>query len=272
MTDPTSRTPTLPRKVVPPARPPLVGITPSLLPGSRPQLSDGGQLWRRVVTRRIRDTTEMIRRGLVGPRQPPENIPMVDLSDEENTPPNRVAPPSAPVGGPAVSSTTGPTIRHDLLLPPHTIRLVKAPKTKRVAAVSAAGAAAPVVPLALAIQRLTAETTAPTAPSLAPATERPIIRDLPHTATAPAAAGPKRAEIVTGAGSSAPGIPPRMPRDPFYVVRATPREEHDVLVDGCLIRVPIGVKRWRTRIGKTKYALRLDPATGAVRHWSKRQL
>ncbi|XP_011858554.1 PREDICTED: extensin-like [Vollenhovia emeryi] len=259
MTDPTLRTPTLPRKIAPPAKPPLAGVTPSRPPGSRTRQNDADKFWQKMTTRRIRNNPEMIRRGLTGQRRPPENIPVVDLSDEEKAPPIDAAPSSAPV--------TGPTIEIIEVFPPHTFRLVKPPGTGRSSAVSAAGAAAPAItPKAAASENVpmavpgpsarATRTAAPTALSLAPV-----------TSNAPATATPGPIPATTQKR-----MLPRMPRDPFCVRPTTPREERDVVVDGCLIRVPIGVKRWRTRIGKIKYVLRLDPATGTVRHWSKRQL
>ncbi|XP_011859243.1 PREDICTED: formin-like protein 16 [Vollenhovia emeryi] len=177
MTDPTSRTPTLPRKVVPPARPPLVGITPSQPPGSR--RSNGGQFWKRVVTRRIRNTTEMIRRGLAGPRRPPENIPVVSLSDEENVPPNATVSSSA--------RAAGPTIKLIEVFPRHTFRLIRPPDDGGSSAISAAGAAAPAAP---PVKGIAGTTTAPTAPPLTPATEGPITAAVPHAVATPATPGP----------------------------------------------------------------------------------
>ncbi|XP_011859724.1 PREDICTED: neural cell adhesion molecule 1-like [Vollenhovia emeryi] len=256
--DPTTRTPTLPRKVVPPARPPLVGVTPSRPPGSR--LSDAGKFWRKTITRRIRNNPGVIRRGLAGPRRPPEDIPVVDLSDEENVPPSNTASSSA--------RAAGPTVRLIEVFPPHTFRLVRSSGAGRSTTIATAGAAAP----AITPEKGIAGTAAPTAPSLAPATERPITKDhLPHT-SALATPEPMPTLVHAGTDTVPPGegrTMPRMPRDPFFIIRTAPREERDVVVDGCLIRVPIGTKRWRTRIGKIKYALRLDPATGTVRHWVK---
>lgn len=60
---------------------------------------------------------------------------------------------------------------------------------------------------------------------------------------------------------------PRMPRDP----RPPPRTTKEVHVDGVSISVPLGTRRWRTWVGSVHYSLRLDAATGEVRHWSKRQ-
>ena len=65
--------------------------------------------------------------------------------------------------------------------------------------------------------------------------------------------------------AASPG--PRMPR---CLVPTTPRRARDVVIDGIILRVPLGMTRYRTRIGRVKYALRLDPATGEVRHWSRR--
>ncbi|XP_011866462.1 PREDICTED: proteoglycan 4-like [Vollenhovia emeryi] len=238
MSDPTARIPTRPKLTPPSARPPLVGVTSSRPPGSAAKRGDAERFWRKAMARRTRNNPERIRRGLDGKRPPPESIPEVHLSEEENEPSTNAAPSSAP--------TAGPTIKFIEVYPPHTFRLLRPPGTARSSTVSTVGAAAP----ADTTGRKATGTTAPTTPSLTRAATAP--GPIPDTAQR--------------------GTAPQMPRDPFCIRPTTPREERDVLVDGCLIRVPIGSKRWRTRIGKVKYALRLDPTTGNVRHWSKRQL
>ncbi|XP_011884027.1 PREDICTED: uncharacterized protein LOC105571162 [Vollenhovia emeryi] len=250
MTDPTERIPTHPRVTAPPAKPPLLGVTPNRPPGSKATTTDAERFWRTVISRRIRNNPEMLRRGVAGPRRPPEDIPAVELSEEEDPP--RVN----TVSSSSSSRATGPTVRLIEVMAPHTIILKRAPGA-RGSSVSAAGAAAP-RPAEIETARPTAHPRIPrmihapadTTPGLAPA-----IRDA------------RSSPVSSGGG----GTLPRMPRDPFCI-RPPPREERDVQVDGCLIRVPVGVKRWRTRIGKIKYALCLVPETGTVRHWSKRQL
>ncbi|XP_011880214.1 PREDICTED: gametogenetin-like [Vollenhovia emeryi] len=256
MTDPTLRTPTLPRMFVPPAKPPLAGLTPSHPPGDR--TSKAEKFWRKVVSRRVRNNPERIRRGIDGRWRPPEDMPVINLSEEEDGPPTDAAPASAP--------TAGPTIRLIEVVPRHTFRLVRPPDGGRTSAVSAAGAAAPAITPRTAASR-NVHTAIPGPGIRATHTAAPIVRPpAPATRNTPATATPGPTPDSTQKRTE-----PRMPRDPFCV-RPTPREERDVVVDGCLIRVPIGSKRWRTRIGKIKYALRLNPATGDVRHWSKRQV
>ncbi|XP_011858539.1 PREDICTED: proteoglycan 4-like, partial [Vollenhovia emeryi] len=213
MTDPTLRTPTLPRMFVPPAKPPLAGLTPSHPPGDR--TSKAEKFWRKVVSRRVRNNPERIRRGIAGRRRPPEDMPVVNLSEEEDGPPTAAAPASAP--------TAEPTIRLIEVYPRHTFRLLRPPTTAG-SAVSAAGAAAP-KPAEVVAARPTVQPPAPRTNS-APAATTPG----PVPAVGDARSGP------VSSGKTAP----RMLRDPFCLRPTTPREERDVLVDGCLIRVPIG--------------------------------
>ncbi|XP_011883613.1 PREDICTED: uncharacterized protein LOC105570756, partial [Vollenhovia emeryi] len=216
MTDPTERVPTRPRVTPPPAKPPLVGVTPTRPPGSTAKRGDAEKFWRKAMARRTRNNPERIRRGLDGPRRPPESIPVVHLSEEENEPPTDATPSSAP--------TAGPTIRLVEVYPRHTFRLLRPQGSKGRSAVSATGAAAP-KPAEVVAARPTVQPPAPRMNS-APAATTP--GPVP-------AVGDARSDPVSS-GKTAP----RMPRDPFCIRPTAPREERDVVVDGCLIRVPIG--------------------------------
>jgi len=65
----------------------------------------------------------------------------------------------------------------------------------------------------------------------------------------------------------APPTPPVTPQS-----SGADNPAHQVEVGGVRISVPPGLSRYRIRVGDTKFALRLDPRTGRVRHWSSRQL
>ncbi|XP_011861014.1 PREDICTED: uncharacterized protein LOC105558102, partial [Vollenhovia emeryi] len=212
MTDPTERVPTRPRVTPPPAKPPLVGVTPTRPPGSAAKRGDAEKFWRKAMARRTRNNTDLIRRGIAGRRRPPESIPVVHLSEEEDGHPTDTAPASVP--------TTGPTIRLVEVYPRHTFRLLQPPATGR-SAVSAAGIAAPKPAEVVAAQ--------PTARPRAPGVTQ-----------APTAAAPGPAPSNKGAQPTQTRTAPQMPRDPFCIRPTAPREERDVIVDGCLIRVPIG--------------------------------
>lgn len=206
--EPTQRIRTKPRVIVPPAKKPTAGVTPT--PPRRPRIAAG-----KIAPE------DLLRKVLQRFPQKGKRTKVATIGEAATTP----AAPAAPRT--AVSAVSN------------------APRTTSAAQGDTSG--------------VTPRKPALAVPEAATAPDPVTTVDAAIDAAIMAERDPRQA--------ASPG--PRMPR---CLLPTTPRLARDVVIDGVLLRVPLGMARYRTRIGRVKYALRLDPATGEVRHWSRRNL